>query len=115
MGKFAWFILGLVLGAAIALAAVTLTGRVPGLPADDEPDTITRIPVMPVPGSAADRLQPAPVPPEVRKPAAQPRPDPVPEDDAQVAEDAAAAGLTSRSRRNEPASAPEPDPADAQN
>ena len=114
MGKFAWFILGLVLGAAIALAAVTVTGRIPGAAPEEEPAALTRIPAMPLPVSPADTLQPAPVPPAVSKPPAAVRREPELEDEAQVAEDAAAAGLTSRSRRNEPASAPEPDPAEQQ-
>ena len=110
MGKFAWFILGLILGAAIALAAVTMTGRVPYAAQEDvEPQAVTRIPRAPDPAAAEQLLQPAPVPPQVRRPAEaleRRRPAAAPEDEAQVAEDAAAAGMTSRSRRNEPASAP---------
>jgi hypothetical protein len=115
MGKFAWFILGLVLGAAIALAAVTLTGRHRGeaTPSDEAPPVITTLPQSPVPGGD-DSLSPAPTPPPVRKPEMAPAPT-SPEDEAQMAEDAAAAGMTSRSRpRAEPQPAPEAAPASDQ-
>ncbi len=107
MGKFAWFILGIILGAAVTLAGVTLTGRVPGIgPEDEDPQAVTRIPAAPDPRVAEQLLAPAPTPPPVRRPTVTMRPAPSPQDEAQVAEDAAAAGMTSRSRRNEPASAP---------
>ena len=107
MGKFAWFLLGLILGAAVTLAAVTLTGRIPGAgPEDDDPQAVTRIPAAPGPAEVQRSLEPAPPPPQVRRPVETLAPPPSPEDEAQIAEDAAAAGMTSRSRRNEPASAP---------
>jgi hypothetical protein len=104
MGKFAWFVLGLILGAAVALAAVTLTGRHAGAPPEEAAPApiITRIPQVPPPETT---LQPAPVPPAVVKPEAA---APAAEDKAQVAEDAAAAGMTSRSRREPPPPADAP-------
>ena len=105
MGKFAWFVLGLILGAAIALAAVTISGRRAPAPREAEPaPVITPIPQIP---PAETTLQPAPPPPAIVKPEA-PVPQPSAEDEAQVAEDAAAAGMTSRSRREPlpPADAP---------
>jgi hypothetical protein len=109
MGKFAWFLLGLILGAAVTLAAVTLTGRVPGIgPEDEDPQAVTRIPAAPSPAAVQRSLEPAPVPPEVvpRSRAMEPASAPAVDNADQVAEDAAAAGMTSRSRRNEPAPAP---------
>jgi type IV secretory pathway VirB10-like protein len=105
MGKFAWFLLGLILGAAIALAAVTLSGRRHAPPPEETPaPAVTVIPQVP---PAETTLQPAPVPPAVVKPEPV-APPPAVESEAQIAEDAAAAGMTTRSRRapTPPAGAP---------
>jgi hypothetical protein len=97
MGKFAWFLLGLILGAALALAAVTVSGRQrpPRPPEEPVAPAVTVIPQVP---PAETSLQPAPIPPSVVKPEPV-APPPAAESEAQIAEDAAAAGMTTRTRR----------------
>jgi hypothetical protein len=104
MGKFAWFILGLVLGAALVLIAVTMVGREPRPP--EEPAASSG--PLPVQAIAPTRPAVAPVPPKVKK--AEPAEPLVRnrEDEAQVEEDAAAAGMTTHARPAKPGASDAP-------
>lgn len=116
MGKFAWFIVGLIIGAAVTLVAVTFSGQHERAapPESEAPLAASRSAAEPEARSTAV----APVPPRVTKITPPRHTVSHGEDDAQMAEDAAAAGMTSRSHRSAPASSdqapdaapPEPGP-----
>jgi hypothetical protein len=113
MSKIAWFIVGLILGAALGLFVATLTQR----HERQEPvasDTAAVAPAATETAPAAAPVTATPAPgSRVPRAAPTPRVRDNTDEQAQVAEDAAAVGMTTKSRRPAPdAAAPAPAPSE---
>jgi len=110
MSKIAWFILGLILGCAVGLFLATITDGRYTRPAAVTESGPAAAPVAP---QVDETPTPAPAPARIRPPRPAPpaRRHESAEDGAQVQEDAAAAGLTSRAARPAPVAEPAPDAA----